>query len=95
MQSDPIPRFKVAARIKGMSAAWHNEMRLVNPREKLRKVMEASKQYAKRVTVTIGDGTEIDNETFERLMRSDVPLTVYKTPRYGFEMATFEFILLK
>lgn len=95
MQSNPAPRFKVTASIKGMPGTWHSEMTRVNPREKLRKVLEAAKRSSKCVQVTIGDGSTDDNETFKRLMASDVPLTYYPTPRFGFKLVSFEFILLK
>lgn len=86
-------RFKVSASVKGMSADWHQLITTSNPREKLRMTIEASKRFSKCVKVSIGDGSNEDHETFKRLMDSSVPLTYYTTPRFGFKLATFEFIL--
>jgi hypothetical protein len=86
-------RFKVTASVKGMTADWHRQITMSNPREKLRMTIEASKRFSKSVKVSIGDGSKEDIETFNRLMESSVPLSYYTTPRFGFKLATFEFIL--
>lgn len=88
-----VRRFKVSASVKGMPADWHRLVTTSNPREKLRMTIEAAERFSKCVKISIGDGSKEDHETFTRLMDSGVPLTYYTTPRFGFKLATFEFII--